>query len=163
MIVGVVNKITGQPEGSYPSKTLRHKAPYTDASVYYIFELLPGKYLEAYSWDNGLIENVNYIPYKNSPEFLVKQSIEGAIKFGQTMLVEFATENILMGITQLNKTKEVSDYLADVTRYIQTGSLYEVVNEIDRLIAAGLPVELEPFITQTRLESFKSKILNYLT
>lgn len=163
MIIGVVNKITGQAEGSYPSKTLRRKEPYLDESIYHIFEIPQGKYLEAYSWNNGLVEDVNYVPYKNSPEFLVKQSIEGAIKFGQAMLVDFATENVLLGITQLGKTKEVSDYLADVTRYIQTGSLYEVINEIDRLIAAGLPVELEPFITESRLLLFKQKIVDYLS
>jgi hypothetical protein len=77
-------------------------------------------------------------------------------------MVEFASENVMMGITQAGKTKEVANYLTDVARHIQTGSLYEVINEIDRLKIEGLPQDLSPFITETRLDRFKQKILDYL-
>lgn len=98
-----------------------------------------------------------------TPSEEVKIVVSSAIKFGTDLIIDFASENVLMGITQANKTKEVADYLSDLMRYAQTGSLYEVINEIDRLIAAGVPVELDPFITETRLNEFKSKVQNYLS
>jgi predicted P-loop ATPase len=89
--------------------------------------------------------------------------ISEAMEFGRTLVVDFAAENVLMGITQAGKTKAVADYLSDVSRYTQTGSLYEVISEIDRLIQEGLPSDLEPFITESRLIAFKQKIIDYLT
>jgi len=96
------------------------------------------------------------------PSETVRRIISNAMQFGNELMITFAAENVLMGITQLNKTKDVSDYLANVTRYIQTGSLHEVINEVNRLIANGLPEDLAPFITETRLLQFKQKILDYL-
>ena len=92
----------------------------------------------------------------------IKIIVQNAINFGSNLIIEFASENIAMGITQAGKTKKVSDYLANVTRYAQTGSLYEVINELDRLMLEGLPQELEPFVTEIRLNTFKQKIEEYL-
>lgn len=89
--------------------------------------------------------------------------VKDGINFGNDLIIAFAAENVSMGITQAGKTKAVADYLVDVTRYAQTGALYEVINEVDRLSTAGLPPELAPFITQTRLDAFKQKILDYLS
>jgi hypothetical protein len=94
---------------------------------------------------------------------IIKQTIGDAMNFGNNLILEFAAENVLLGITQAGKTKAVADYLADVTRYAQTGSLYEVLNEIHRLESLGLPQNLEPFVTQARINLFKQKILDYLT
>lgn len=88
--------------------------------------------------------------------------IKEASEFGQNLILEFAAENMLMGITQAGKTKQVADYLTDVIRYVQTGSLYEVVNEIDRLKNSGIPENLSPYITEERMEIFKNRILGYL-
>lgn len=74
----------------------------------------------------------------------------------------FIAENIMMGITQAGKTREVSEYLIDVLGYLRTGSLYEVKNEVDALLLAGIPEELAPFVTEERLEEFKAKIVDYL-
>lgn len=93
----------------------------------------------------------------------VKSVIEGAMRFGNQMIIEYASENVLMGITQAGKTKAVADYLSDVVRYMQTGSLYEVIHEIDRLKSEGIPSNLSPFVTDERLEQFKQKVVNYLS
>jgi len=98
-----------------------------------------------------------------APEEVVKNSVKSAIEFGNELIITFASENVLMGITQAGKTKEVADYTADIMRYAQSGALYEVMAEADRLIAAGLPVDLEPFITEPRLLAFKQKVQDYLT
>lgn len=94
---------------------------------------------------------------------MVMAKIENAVQFGNTLMIKFASENVLMGITQAGKTRAVADYLADATRYTQTGSLYEVVHEIDRLLGEGLPQELEPFITASRMNQIKQDILDYLS
>jgi len=93
---------------------------------------------------------------------MYKEIVSKAIKFGNDLVIEFASENIMMGITQAGKTKDVADYTADVMRYIQSGSLYEVIHEVDRLINEGIPQELSPFVTDQRMISFKNKILEYL-
>lgn len=93
----------------------------------------------------------------------VKQIVVNSQAFGNTLIVEFATENVLWGITQAGKTKAVTDYLKDVMRYAQSGSLYEVMNEVDRLVAIGIPQELAPFVTLERLGQFRQKIVDYLT
>jgi hypothetical protein len=108
---------------------------------------------------DSLISSHNFL----SPADEVKIVVSNAITFGHNLIVDFASENVLMGITQAGKTKDVADYLADLMRYAQTGSLYEVINEVDRLIATGLPVDLEPFITQARMEAFKQQVVDYLT
>jgi hypothetical protein len=92
----------------------------------------------------------------------VREIIKNAILFGTDLMEKFAAENVMMGITQAGKTKVVADYFADVIRYTQTGSLYEVINEVDRLINAGIPSELSPFVTEARLNDFKSKVITYL-
>lgn len=89
--------------------------------------------------------------------------IHNAITFFSEIMEVFAAENITMGITYVGKTKEVADYLQNVLRYGQSGSLYEVINEIDSLKTSGVPAELSPFVTDTRLDNFKAKIVSYLT
>lgn len=88
--------------------------------------------------------------------------VSNAIERGKELLIEFASENVLMGITAAGKTKAVADYLQNIDRYARTGSLYECVNEIDTLIAGEIPVDLSPFVTETRLLNFKQLVLDYL-
>lgn len=68
---------------------------------------------------------------------------------------EVAAENVLMGITQAGKTRLIADTLSKVLEYGISGSLYEVINEIDRI---DITPEMSPFITQERLDLFKLKI-----
>jgi len=91
-----------------------------------------------------------------------KSIVSDAMKFGEELIVEFASENVLLGITQAGKTKDVSDYLQNLDRYLRSGSLYEAKNEIQSLISNGLDVNLEPFINEERLSDFSSKIDSYL-
>ncbi len=88
--------------------------------------------------------------------------IHNAMRFFDDLMVSFAAENITLGITQAGKTKAVADYLQNILHYGQTGSLYEVINEIEALKIAGLPTELEPFVTTSRLNSFKASVEDYL-
>lgn len=108
----------------------------------------------------GILDNV-VIPAVNMQKNVVK-IIKAAIEFGGETMAEFAAENVLMGITQAGKTKSVTDYCTDIIKYISTGSLYEVMNEIDSLIEQGIPGDLAPFITEERLLSFRQKVVDYL-
>lgn len=101
-------------------------------------------------------------PVKTAEE-IVAEKIQQAINFGNKIVIEFATGNVLLGITQSGKTGQVADYLAGVLRYVQSGSLHEVIAEIDRLKAVGLPEDLAPFVTEERLDTFKSKFVEFLS
>ena len=97
------------------------------------------------------------------PVHVYASVVQNAIQFFHDAMVVYAAENITMGITQAGKTKDVSDYLVPVMTYGQTGSLYEVINEIDALIAGTVPGDLSPFVTEARLLAFKQKMVDYLT
>lgn len=162
MRIGIYDISQDKTVYSFSAKTMRTHIEY-QGNNYIYYEIGEGKDIRAYYNDNGtILYNENYTPPQDPIELVVQQKIVDAIKFGHNLTVKFATENVLMGITQAGKTKEVSDYLADVTRYCQTGSLYEVINEIDRLIASGIPTNLSPFITVDRLNEFKQSTLDYL-
>lgn len=109
-----------------------------------------------------------HIVDENSSEHLIlepkkvsEKKVEAAMKFGQKLIIEFAGENVAMGITQAGKTKEVADYLEGVTRYLNTGSLYEVINEINRLKTKGLPDDLAPFISEERMNLFIERVQSF--
>ena len=114
--------------------------------------------LTSLQWDS--IESLLSV-HAGNPYRVYEQIISRARKYFDDMLEQFGGENIAMGITVLGKTKEVSDYLVDVSRYGATGSLTEVVNTIDSLIADGVPGELAPFVTEDRLNAFRAKILRF--
>jgi hypothetical protein len=96
-------------------------------------------------------------------KYHIKGVVREAINFFDELMIDYAADNVALGITQAGKTKSVADYLSNVMRYGQSGSLYEVINEIDSLKAAGVPVDLAPFITDARLDQFKQSILDYLS
>jgi len=106
---------------------------------------------------------VVYTPPLEDPLEPYKELVSGAIEYFTEIQIEFAAENITMGITFAAKTKAVADYLQNVLRYGQSGSLYEVISEIDSLKAAAVPAELSPWVTEARLDDFKNKIIGYLT
>lgn len=92
-----------------------------------------------------------------------KAIIEASIAYFGEILIDISVENVLLGITQLGMTKDVSDYLADVIRYGQAGSLTEVIHEIDRLVAAGVPENLSPFVTEDKLSEMQVTLYIFLT
>lgn len=111
------------------------------------------------------LTHINAVVYAHShlsAQESVRLTMQRAVEFGNNLMIEFAAENILLGITQAGKTKQVADYLQNVMRYIQSGSLYEVISEIDSLISAGIAPELAPFVTEARLLAFRGKVTAYL-
>ena len=92
---------------------------------------------------------------KNAQE----QQYRNAINFGLDTLVEYGTENALMGITADGMTKTVRAALKEVTSALMDGSLRDAMDEI-RLI----PVESKDakFITDVRLLAVVNKIEGFL-
>ena len=70
-----------------------------------------------------LVEPNTLEHFELDPEAYIKHKIESSISFGNSLIVEYATANVLIGITQAGKTREVVDYFQEIVRYIQTGSL----------------------------------------
>lgn len=104
----------------------------------------------------------------NFVEVSVKDSLINYLRadvsvFVENLVFEFAAENIEMGITQAGKTKLVADFLRNINYYMRSYSLYEAVVEINTEISNGLDPNLAPFITESRLNDFSNKIVEFLT
>lgn len=93
---------------------------------------------------------------------LINTSINEARIFGNEIIVKASVENVAMGITQAGKTRAVADLFSKLQYYLTTGSLHAAVAEINDIIAAGLDPNLEPFVTETRLNNYKQQIEDYL-
>ena len=111
---------------------------------------------------NNLTEQEAQQPDQYEINASVKSLILAAINFGRDLVVDFASKNVLLGITQAGKTKEVVDFCQDLQRCLDSGSLYAAIDEIDRLISEGLPENLAPFITEERLLTYRTQLTGYL-
>lgn len=86
-------------------------------------------------------------------------AVTGAIAFGQKLLTEFSAENISLGITQDGQTKSVRTKMAQVTAALQTGSLYDALDECMAIQQADYDVK---YITAARLVLYGNKLRAYL-
>lgn len=95
----------------------------------------------------------------NAYKATLEYKIEDAMNFGNKLMVEFTTQNILMGITQDGKTSQVRKALAEVIICLSTGSLYDAIAEVK-----AVPVEKRDskYLTAARLTAFINKIETYL-
>jgi hypothetical protein len=85
--------------------------------------------------------------------------LEPAQKFAAKIIAEFASENILMGITQAGMTGTVRAATTSTIAALVTGSLYDAMAE-----ARAIPAENKDpvFVTDARLLQFINKIEAYL-
>lgn len=86
------------------------------------------------------------LPMQQAVEIKVQHAIEGFSKLS----VRYAAENVLLGITQYGKTKLIADTLADVMRYGQSGSLYQVISALQSITPTN---EMAPFLTQDKIDA----------
>lgn len=89
----------------------------------------------------------------------VKTVIANSITFGQSIIAEFAAENVMMGITQEDMTGPVRKNMAEIISALSTGSLYDAIVE-----AKNLPEDKKDskYVTDARLLQFVNKIETYL-
>lgn len=149
--------------------------------------LMPdGYYWDKYEIEDGLVESfvaqgytvisvesfnsdmsaIDLTAYNASIAPTAQQTVEAVVaaakSFGEQLVAEFKTENVLMGITQAGKTVAVTKYLHWVEHHTLAGSLYASLEEIAVKQAEGIPSDLAPFVTDARLTTFKNKIQIYL-
>ena len=110
--------------------------------------------------DQSIIDQVEAVtpPQANAVD-TVKIVIARAIAFGQTLISEFAAENVVMGITQEGMTGTVRKNMSEVINALQTGLLYDAITEVK-----AIPPEKKDskYITNARLLQFVNKIEDYL-
>lgn len=99
-----------------------------------------------------------------TPTQQVSLAIGEAMSFGTQVLNEFATQNVLGGITQAGLTQSVMDYCHDLTHCLITGSLYNAISEVKIMIAdtSSTKAGLSPFITNNVLYVYLNKLQVYL-
>lgn len=108
-------------------------------------------------WDTVVEQQFN-----PSLKEIISGKINEASAFGRALILDFAVENVQMGVTQAGKTRNVADYLSNLQRYVESGSLYAAVAEIDSLVNATVPSNLAPFVTSERLLTYKARIVAFL-
>lgn len=111
---------------------------------------------------NEFWDNATELQFAPSLRDIISDKINEASVFGRALILDFAVENVQIGITQANKTREVADYCRKIQRYLESGSLYAALAEIDDMINAGVPSELNPYVTQAKLLIYRQKIEDFL-
>lgn len=89
----------------------------------------------------------------------ILEAVQKATQFGSRVIQEFTVENIILGITADDMTKTVRQNMIEVLSALQTGSLYDAIDEAKSIPA---PSKDAKYITDARLLSFINKIETYL-
>jgi hypothetical protein len=89
----------------------------------------------------------------------LEETVRRAIDFGIQLLVEFASENIALGITADGKTSDVRKAMSEVTSALTTGSLHDAIAEARLIQEADKD---DKYITNERLLEYINKIETYL-
>lgn len=94
----------------------------------------------------------------------IGNSISLAAVFGNSLIVEYASSNVLQGITQAGKTQIVADYLRDLAYYLGNGSLYAAIAKMMDMIAdtSDTKTSVSPYVTNDLLYTYLNKIQTYL-
>jgi hypothetical protein len=89
----------------------------------------------------------------------VEFAVFNARVFGSNLVEKFSAQNIMLGITQLGKTADVRRALADVISCLDTGSLYDAMDQV-----RAIPAESKDpiFVTDARMLEFINSIETYL-
>lgn len=112
---------------------------------------------------NTYWNSLNSNSFNPTMQEIVFSKINDAIVFGNQMIIQAAVENVLLGITQAGKTKDVSDFLSNLQTYLRSGSLYAAMAEIDTLKAGEIPADLSTWVNVTRLNNYKTQIQTFLS
>jgi hypothetical protein len=117
-----------------------------------------------WTFDNISWNAPSTAPQAQTPTQIYTTLVQNAIAFGQSLTVQFATQNIMAGITQAGQTQNVLNYTTDLYMYLNTGSLYVAISEIETMIAdtSSTKTSLAPFVTNNILYTYLNQIQGYL-
>ncbi len=93
---------------------------------------------------------------------IISSALDRASFFGRNLIKQAMISNVATGISQAGKTKQVADYCANIKSYLEMGSLYAVIDELNEKIESEIPEELQPFITIAVLTTYRNQVLAYL-
>lgn len=124
-----------------------------DGNIIGMLELPDGTSEEI--WAEKLAEYTKTIPIQEK----IKASVKSAKDFANQLIIDFATENIMLGITQDGKTGIVLQKLTSVLFAMITGSLYEAITRVKEIPESDYD---DKYITAARLLIFVNKIEAYL-
>lgn len=94
---------------------------------------------------------------------ILAKMYDDARVFGKSLIVQFALENIATGITQAGKTRIVADYCMKIQYYMDSGSLYAALEEVQAMIAdTSGRVNMQPWLSDEKLTIYKNKLKTYL-
>lgn len=103
----------------------------------------PGQLINVgYILSNGVFAAPSSPPI--DPQIETQIMIQTAILGVNQIMVQFAAQNVLLGITQAGKTQLIADTLTNVLGYGQTGSLYCAITALQNI---ELTDEMSPFLT----------------
>jgi hypothetical protein len=89
----------------------------------------------------------------------VKNMVRQTIHYGNDLILDFATENTVLGITQLGLTSHILRVTAPILSAIQTGAFHVAIEEIRKIPVQELDNKI---LTPDRLKKFRNKIEAFL-
>lgn len=96
----------------------------------------------------------NIVKMHNPAEVVIRQRIENAMVFGRELVVEFATENALLGFT-VDDIQRIIFKLANVKALLESGSLYAALTALQQIKPDNL-------LPQSRIDKYIKKVKAYL-
>lgn len=89
----------------------------------------------------------------------IKQSLARMESICDEVILNLKVSMVKQGIVS-PVNGQVSVYLHNLLHYLEVQAIDEAYNEIDALIAAGVPSELSPYVTEEILTDFKSELMS---
>lgn len=127
------------------------------SSYQYIINITSASTLPQVGWSfNG----TSFIPSAAYYQQLVLK----AISFGNQLILQFAVQNTVSGITQAGQTLNVMNYTGALNLSLSTGSLYVAMSQISAMITdtTTTKTSLSPFITNDILYNYLNQIQTWL-
>jgi hypothetical protein len=106
---------------------------------------------------NGIPTFFN-IPQQTYNEYL--PIVQNAYIAWVGMVQQFATENIIMGITQAGKTQLIADALYQVMVYGSAGSLWQAYAALSNVVVTP---EMAPYLTAERIQYMRNVMIQIIS
>lgn len=101
-------------------------------------------------------------PPVKSQAAVVAEAATASRNFGRDLITTLQAENVAMGLLISGKMLDVIQFSFNLLMYLNIGALPAALSEIDRILLAGIPDNLAPFMTTARMNVNRTKIANYL-